>query len=133
MNPPIAPTPAAMVETVQAYVTAFGLGDFEAIADLYALDAEVRDPADAEPIRGRDAIAGFYRQSMATGAKLRLDGPVRTTSRIAAFAFSVDLDLSSGTGRIDVIDTFEFNPDGRIARMTAYWGPLNMHGFLEQA
>lgn len=126
-------TPLSMVQAVEAYVAAFDRGDAEAVADLYALDAEVRDPADAEPLRGREAILAFYQQSMATGARLRLDGPVRTAGRVAAFAFGVHLDLPQGEGRIDVIDTFEFNPDGRIARMTAYWGPLNMHGFLEQA
>ncbi|WEK56773.1 MAG: nuclear transport factor 2 family protein [Candidatus Brevundimonas phytovorans] len=126
-------TPQSMMETVEAYIAAFDRADAQAVAALYALDAEVRDPADAEPIRGRDAIHAFYAQSMATGARLRLDGPVRVVGSVAAFAFSVHLNLPQGAARIDVIDTFEFNPDGLIARMTAYWGPNNMHGFLEQA
>jgi len=123
----------SMIDTVNAYVDAFEHGDTAAVARLYAEDGVVRDPIDAPPISGRDAILAFYERSMATGAKLSLSGPVRTTGSVAAFAFSVHLALTSGEGRIDVIDTFEFNPDGLIQQMTAYWGPNNMHGFEEQA
>lgn len=124
-------SPQKMIETVEAYVAAFETGDAEAVARLYAADAVVRDPVDAKPVVGRDAILAFYQASMATGAKLSLDGPVRTASSIAAFAFSVHLTLPNGPYRIDVIDTFEFNPDGLIQQMTAYWGPNNMHGSTE--
>ncbi|MHC3126014.1 steroid delta-isomerase [Brevundimonas sp. GN22] len=123
----------SMIDTVHSYVAAFERGDAGAVAALYAEDAVVRDPMDAPPIKGRDAIRAFYERSMATGAKLALSGPVRTTASVAAFAFSVHLTLPTGEGRIDVIDTFEFNPDGLIQQMTAYWGPNNMHGFEEQA
>ncbi len=126
-------SPQMMTETVSAYVAAFERGDAEAVAQLYALDAIVRDPVDATPIQGKDAILAFYQTSMATGATLSLSGPVRTAANVAAFAFSVHLTLPHGEGRIDVIDTFEFNPDGLIKQMTAYWGPNNMHGFKEQA
>ncbi|GAA0385380.1 hypothetical protein GCM10009093_10340 [Brevundimonas terrae] len=124
-------SPQKMIETVEAYVAAFETGDAEAVARLYAADAVVRDPVDAKPVEGRDAILAFYQASMATGARLSLEGPVRTASSIAAFAFSVHLTLPNGPCRIDVIDTFEFNPDGLIQQMTAYWGPNNMHGSTE--
>lgn len=120
-----------MIEVVHAYVAAFEAGDAEAVARLYAEDGVVRDPLDAPAIHGREAIQAFYKTSMETGAKLSLSEPVRTTASVAAFAFSVHLALPSGEGRIDVIDTFEFNPDGLIQQMTAYWGPNNMHGFQE--
>lgn len=120
-----------MIEVVHAYVAAFEAGDAEAVARLYAEDAVVRDPIDAPSIHGRDAILAFYTTSMATGAKLTLSGPVRTTEKVAVFAFSVHLAMPTGEGRIDVIDSFEFNPDGLIQQMTAYWGPNNMHGFQE--
>lgn len=124
-------SPQKMIETVEAYVAAFEAGDAEAVVRLYAADAVVRDPVDAKPVVGHDAIRAFYQASMATGAKLSLDGPVRTASSIAAFAFSVHLTLPNGPCRIDVIDTFEFNPDGLVQQMTAYWGPNNMHGLQE--
>ncbi|MEG0818493.1 MAG: nuclear transport factor 2 family protein [Brevundimonas sp.] len=124
-------SPQKMIETVEAYVAAFEAGDAQMAARLYAADAVVRDPVDAKPVVGRDAILAFYQASMQTGAKLVLDGPVRTASSIAAFAFSVHLTLPNGPCRIDVIDTFEFNPDGLIQQMTAYWGPNNMHGSQE--
>ena len=122
-----------MVETVNAYVAAFDRCDANAVAALYAPDGVVRDPVGSEPIIGRQAIQAFYERSMATGAKLALNGPVRTVQDVCAFAFEVLLTLPHGEGRIDVIDIFEFNPDGLIQQMTAYWGPNNMHGFEEQA
>ncbi|MEG2730908.1 nuclear transport factor 2 family protein [Brevundimonas sp.] len=124
-------SPQKMIETVEAYVAAFETGDAEMAARLYAADAVVRDPVDAKPVIGHEAILAFYQASMKTGAKLSLHGPVRTASSIAAFAFSVHLTLPKGPCRIDVIDTFEFNPDGLIQQMTAYWGPNNMHGSQE--
>lgn len=125
-------SPQTMIDTINAYVAAFETGDAKAVARLYAEDAVVRDPLDAPAITGREAILAFYQTSMATGAKLVLNEPVRTTASVAAFAFSVHLELPDGSGRIDVIDTFEFNPEGFIQQMTAYWGPINMHGFQEQ-
>ena len=52
-------SPQKMIETVEAYVAAFETGDAEAVARLYAADAVVRDPVDAKPVVGRDAIAAF--------------------------------------------------------------------------
>ena len=124
-------SPQKMIETLEAYVAAFETGDAEAVVRLYAADAVVRDPVDAQPVVGHDAIRAFYQGSMKMGPKLTLHGPVRTSVSIAAFAFSVDLTLPNGPCRIDVIDTFEFNPDGLVTQMTAYWGPNNMHGSTE--
>lgn len=124
-------SPQKMIETVEAYVAAFEAGDAEAVVRLYADNAVVRDPVDAQPVVGHDAIRAFYQGSMKMGPKLTLHGPVRTSVSIAAFAFSVDLTLPQGPCRIDVIDTFEFNPDGLVTQMTAYWGPNNMHGSTE--
>jgi steroid delta-isomerase len=76
---------------------------------------------------GIEAIRDFYRMSVGTGAKLTLDGPVRTAGNIAAFAFSVHVTLDGSPCRIDVIDTFNFDADGKIAAMKAVWGPMNVH------
>ena len=64
---------------------------------------------------------------MARGAKLRLEGTVRAGANYAAFAFSALMD-PSGEKRIEVIDTFRFNDQGKVVEMRAFWGPGNTHG-----
>lgn len=122
-------TPEHLVNTVNAYVAAFEAGNPQAVADLFADDATVEDPVGTPAHKGRAAILEFYTKSMATGAKLKLDGPVRVCLPYAVFAFSVHLHWEGKDQRVDVIDTFKFNEDGKVVEMRAYFGPTNMHGF----
>lgn len=122
-------TPDHLVATVNAYVAAFEAGDPQAVADLFAEDATVEDPVGTPAHKGCAAILEFYTNSMATGAKLALDGPVRVCLPYAVFAFSVHLHWEGKDQRVDVIDTFKFNDDGKVVEMRAYFGPTNMHGF----
>lgn len=121
------PSHEHMVAVVHAYVEAFANEDSDAIAQLYAADATVEDPVGAPLRSGIEAIREFYEMSVGTGAKLTLNGPVRTAGNIAAFAFSVHVTLDGSPRRIDVIDTFNFDAHGKIVAMKAFWGPLNVH------
>jgi steroid delta-isomerase len=123
------PDPEKMIAAVHGYVAAFEAGDADAVAALYSEDATVEDPIGSPIHRGRDAIRAFYAQSMATGAKLKLEGPVRVASDYAVFPFSVNLHYEGSDKRIDVIDTFRFNDANQVIEMRAFWGPSNMHGF----
>lgn len=116
------------VRVVETYIAAFAKGDPEAVVALFAEDATVEDPVGSPAHHGRNAIRAFYVASMATGAKLTLEGPVRTTADYAAFAFSVSLNYG-GEKRVDVIDTFRFDEVGKVIEMRAYFGPDNMQGF----
>ncbi|QKS01409.1 SgcJ/EcaC family oxidoreductase [Sphingomonas sp. CL5.1] len=116
------------VRVVETYIAAFAKGDPEAVVALFAEDATVEDPVGSPARHGRDAIRAFYVASMATGAKLTLEGPVRTAADYAAFAFSVTLNYG-GEKRVDVIDTFRFDDAGKVIEMRAYFGPANMQGF----
>jgi steroid delta-isomerase len=115
-----------MLAAVQSYVDAFAREDADAIASLYAADATVEDPVGSPPLHGLDAIRGFYGHSVSLKAKLTLEGPVRTAGNVAAFAFSVRIEHGSAPMRIDVIDTFHFNDQGKIVAMRAYWGSDNV-------
>ncbi|ARS25876.1 nuclear transport factor 2 family protein [Sphingomonas sp. KC8] len=121
------PTHDQMVAAVHGYVNAFANNDPAAVAALFAPDATVEDPIGSPQHKGHDAILAFYTESMKTGAKLTLEGPIRTAGDYAAFAFSVSLAFKD-TARIDVIDTFRFNEDGKVVEMRAYFGPNNMQG-----
>jgi len=123
------PDPAKMTEAVHAYVAAFDAGDPDAVAALYAEDCTVEDPIGTPIHHGRAAVRAFYAESMKTGARLKLEGPVRIAGDYAVFPFSVNLHFQGSDKRIDVIDTFKFDGDNHVVEMRAFWGPANMHGF----
>ena len=123
------PDPAKMEAAVHAYVAAFEAGSADQVAALYAADATVEDPIGSPIHKGREAVRAFYAESMKTGAKLKLEGPVRIAGDYAVFPFSVNLNFDGGPKRIDVIDTFRFNEANEVVEMRAYWGQSNMHGF----
>jgi len=118
-----------MIAAVHGYVDAFDKGDPEAVVALFAPDAIVEDPIGTPPKVGHEAIREFYAASMQTGAKLRLEGPIRLATEYAAFAFRVELTMEGKSLTVDVIDTFKFNADGKVTEMRAYFGPSNMAGF----
>ena len=119
-------SPEQMSAAVQAYVAAFDQGDPDAAAALFAEDAVVEDPIGSPPHVGQAAIRAFYATSMKTGAKLILSGPPRLAPPHLAFAMQVRLNWQGRDMAIDVIDTMEFNADGKVSRMQAYFGPSNM-------
>ncbi|MCY1672851.1 steroid Delta-isomerase [Novosphingobium sp. SL115] len=123
------PDPKAMEAAVHEYVAAFDANAPERVIALFAESASVEDPVGSPPHVGHDAIRAFYTASMQTGAKLKLDGPVRIAGDYAAFAFNVHLHWDGTDKRVDVIDTFRFDDAGKVIEMRAYFGPTNMHGF----
>lgn len=122
------PTPEQMEAAVHAYVEAFAKGDPDLAVAIFAKDGVVEDPIGTPPRIGHAAIREFYVASMATGAKLMLDGPVRVAAGHAAFAFHVPLHFDGKDMEIHVIDTFAFDTDGKVKEMKAYFGPGNMNG-----
>jgi steroid Delta-isomerase len=122
------PTPEQMEAAVHTYVEAFDKGDAALAASIFAEDAVIEDPIGTPPKIGQTAILQFYTESMATGAKLLLAGPVRIAASHAAFAMQVQLSWGGKDMAIDVIDTFAFDEAGKVKLMQAYFGPGNMHG-----
>ncbi len=129
-----------MKDAVQAYFDLFNAQDAQGIADLYAENATVTDPVGTPAKDGKEAILAFYTMAVKNGARLKQNGPTRIAGNSAAFAFTVSVgamtdvdgdvavavDLPKGGMTIDVIDTFQFNEDGKVTEMKAYWGPLNI-------
>lgn len=122
------PTPEAMEAAVHTYVEAFDKQDPALAASIFADDAVIDDPIGSPPKVGKAAILQFYTESMATGAKLVLQGPVRVATAHAAFAMQVRLNWGGKDMAIDVIDTFTFDDAGKVKQMQAFFGPGNMHG-----
>lgn len=120
------PTPEHMTAVVHAYVAGFANGDLDALVSLFAEEATVEDPVGTPPKRGLTEIRAFYAQSLATGAKLELLGDPRCAADYAAFPFAVKLEWGGRRQVIEVIDTFRFDAEGKIAEMRAFFGPANM-------
>ncbi len=119
-------TPEYMQQIVDRYLAAINAGDMTAVMALYADDASVEDPVGTEPKRG-DEILQFYTNAFSGGAKVELTGPVRISAKAAAFPFRAEITRADGPVIIvEVIDIFEFDPAGKIATMTAHFGPANI-------
>ena len=118
------PSQEHMKAVLQSYVDGFAAGDAAALTALYADDAIIEDPVGHPEIRGHEAIAEFYTNAIASGAKLTLDAPIRGShANKAAMAFTVEVpNLMS----IRVIDTMTFNANGQITHMQAFWGPSDI-------
>jgi len=119
-------TPEYMQQIVDRYLAAINAGDMMAVMALYADDASVEDPVGTEPKRG-DEILQFYTNAFSGGAKVDLTGPVRISAKAAAFPFRAEITRADGPVIIvEVIDIFEFDPAGKIAKMIAHFGPANI-------
>jgi len=118
------PSQEVMKAAMQAYIDAFNSGSADAVAALYAADATVEDPVGSPLKRGLEQIRGFYTHSIATGAKLSLDAPVRGShGNAAAMAFTARI----GPVRVHVIDIMTFDEAGKFTSMKAYFGPGDIH------
>jgi len=110
------------IAMVHKYVEAFDKQDMSIIRQMYADDGVVADPVGPDPHRGIEAICALDEAGLAAGAKLHLSGTPRCAGNAVAFPFQIRMDSMV----IEAIDVFEFNEDGEIASMKAYWGPETM-------
>jgi steroid delta-isomerase len=114
------PSQEVMKAAMQAYVDAFNSGSVEAVAALYAEGATLEDPVGTPVKRGLAEIRAFYTHSIATGAKLALDAPVRGShGNAAAMAFTARI----GPVTVRVIDVMTFDEAGKFTSMRAFFGP----------
>jgi steroid Delta-isomerase len=114
------PSQETMKAAMQAYIDAFNSGSADAVTALYAENATVEDPVGSPPKQGKAQIHAFYAHSIATGAKLSLDAPVRGShADSAAMAFSARI----GPLTVRVIDVMTFDEAGKFTSMKAYFGP----------
>lgn len=117
------------IQAVMArYVERVDAGDIEAIVALYAHDAVVEDPVGQPPIHGIAAIEQFYRQGLgASKVSATLTGPVSATlNGCGAMPFRVDMLWDGQACSLQVVDVMEFDTEGRICSMKAYWSPANI-------
>ena len=110
------------IAMVHRYVEAFDKADMDIIRDIYSVDARVEDPVGTDVHDGIEAVCAFYEGALASGAKLILSGEPRCAGNAVAFPFQVQMPGMT----IDVVDIFEFDHEGKVNSMKAYWGPENI-------
>jgi steroid delta-isomerase len=110
------------IAMVHKYVEAFDKADLDIIREIYSADARVEDPVGTDVHDGIEAVCAFYEGALASGAKLALTGEPRCSGNAVAFPFQVQMPGMT----VDIIDVFEFNQEGKVNSMKAYWGPENM-------
>ena len=104
-------------QTILRYISFMNDADVDAIAALYAEDATLEDPVGTEPIRGREAIRGFYAEAVGA-VGLEATGNPRVAAGEVAFPMNAHI---GGTQILEIIDVMVFNDDGQIVSMRAFW------------
>jgi steroid delta-isomerase len=114
--------------TMARYVELVDAGDIDGILALYGKDATVEDPVGHAPLQGIDAIARFYHEGLgAMKVSATRTGPVRATlNGCGAMPFRVDMEWGGQPCSLHVIDVMEFDAEGKIRSMKAYWSPANI-------
>lgn len=118
---------AQIRDVVEQYVKLVGSGSTDQIVELYAPDAVVEDPIGTEPRRGHAAIREFYDVvvNLERETELRQD-TVRVAGNHAAFMFTLVTKFGEHRLSLTPIDVMEFDDEGRIISMRAYWSQDDM-------
>lgn len=112
---------AHMVSVVNKYIQAVSTDDLGLIEEIYASNASVEDPVGSPVLEGIEAILGFYGKFKGLGVTLSLKDTPKCAGNSVAFPFVAKI----GPSTIDVIDVFEFDAEGKVVSMKAYWGAEN--------
>ncbi len=113
-----------IVATLQAYVDAVTGDNVERILELYTDDAVVEDPVGSEVLVGKDALRVFYQGTIDAVELMELEGSVRARGKWGAASMKAH---PKGVDMVvEILDVMEFNDEGLITKMTAYWGDGNM-------
>ncbi len=114
-----------MAEIAQRYVDIISSHDLEAMCNLFAPDAMQEDPVGGEPRIGIDAIREFYTGVLSHNIKAELIGSARCAGNSLAFPMAVTLGDEGSQVKLETINVYEFNKDGKFTSMKAYWGADN--------
>jgi len=116
------PTPDEIRTLIAGYVAAINSRTPEAIAARFTEDARQADPASNPPNIGREAIEGFFRNSIAGSDSWTFTAErIHTCASTAAIDFRIDLVAGGSPMSISGIEVFEVNDDGLFTSVNAYW------------
>ncbi|WP_067699813.1 nuclear transport factor 2 family protein [Nocardia jejuensis] len=112
-------------DVVEQYVKLVATGPTEDVVALYAADAVVEDPIGSEPRVGHEKIREMYTalESMRRETELHT---VKVSGTHAAVSFSLYGTFGDQKMTLSPIDIMEFDDEGKIVSMKAYWGPEDL-------
>ena len=102
---------------IESHVAAVGVGDAGAVAALYAPEGRLHDPAGAQPIVGRDAIADYFAAVLSEPREVQIVTIAVVSGKDAAVHFRA---TPAGREPRDIIDTMTFDHHAQITVMHAY-------------
>jgi len=114
-----------IINKVHQLVDGVNNHNIAAVIGLYDDDAILEDPVGTDPKSGHEAIKAFYQQGFKVKIWFELTGPIRCAGNSAAFPFLATIDLGENKTRMEIIEVLDFNEEGKIQLMRAYWGPEN--------
>jgi steroid delta-isomerase len=118
-------SPDEIRDVMKRYAQLMCDGDADGIAALYSPDCWVEDPVGGDPIKGIDAVRGFY-AATSPNLQVEITGPICVAGNHCAMPMLAELTMGDNKSYIDVIDVMGFDDDGKITSMQAYWSPLEM-------
>lgn len=120
------PTEVQMLNAMQAYIDALNAKDIKGIISLFSEGGTIEDPVGTVI---EDATSGLNRLvgALPSDATFKLDSVIRSShSNGAAMAFTVNLNYQGQAMEIKSIDVMQFDNEGKIREMKAYYGPSNV-------
>lgn len=122
------PGPDHIRHVFYTYGQRMGAADLKGVLDLFHRNAVIEDPIGTGEKHGHGEIGAFFQagfDAMQGGILMTLDGNVRVVGRYGAAAYIAKPVNYPVPVEIDTLDVMEFDDDGLIVRMTAYWGETN--------
>ncbi len=130
------PSPEHIRAAIERYALCMTNGDTEGLVALFVPDAVIEDPIGSPPRVGAQTLRAFFRASfeaMGGGIEMVLEGAVRVAGAYGAAALRVRTLNFTDPMEIETLDVMRFDEQGRIASMTAYWGPSNVRPLSDEA
>jgi steroid delta-isomerase len=130
------PDPEKMRAAALKYFSCFESADVDGIVALFADDAVVEDPVGSTPNRGIAAIRKFFEAGfvhVGGGFRFEPEGNVRVAERAVACAAIATVEKADPPFRMETLDVWTVNEDGKFTSMKAYYGPTNVHALSGDA
>ncbi|MEV6771751.1 nuclear transport factor 2 family protein [Nocardia sp. NPDC051030] len=113
-------------DVVEQYVKLVATGPTEDIVALYAADAVVEDPIGSEPRHGHDKIRELYTALESAQERQTELHTVKVNGKHAAVSFTLISTFNGQQMTLAPMDIMEFDDEGKIVSMRAYWGPEDL-------
>ncbi|MHB8645472.1 MAG: nuclear transport factor 2 family protein [Thermomicrobiales bacterium] len=119
---------------VEGYFAANNALDADAVADLFAPDAQMHRVPGTSPTEGREAIRQVYRQLLAAFSQSDVHAVhIFIAGNGAALLYRGMFTAKTGKAvTVEGIDVFEVNEDGQIQAIRFYWDPAPLAAVLRR-